>query len=67
MIPPDFFWNFVLCRRDSEHSADEQALSYQLNICCLNVCGLVSKLLNPVFTSLFENYDILVFQESKTE
>ena len=30
------------------------------------MCGLVSKLLNPDFTSLIENYDILVFQETKT-
>jgi exonuclease III len=27
----------------------------------------VSKLLNPDFTSLIENYDILVFQETKTD
>lgn len=31
------------------------------------MCGLVSKLLNPDFTSLIENYDILVFQETKTD
>lgn len=27
----------------------------------------MSKLLNPDFTSLIENYDILVFQETKTD
>ena len=49
------------------NSINEQTLSYQLNICCLNVCGLVSKLLNPDFTSLIENSDILVFEETKTD
>jgi hypothetical protein len=27
----------------------------------------IEKLLNPDFTSLIENYDILVFQETKTD
>ena len=38
-----------------------------LNICCLNVCGLVSKLVNPDFLQLIEKYDILIFQETKTD
>jgi hypothetical protein len=37
------------------------------NICCLNVCGLMSKLKDPDFLNIFQNYDILSFQETKTD
>jgi hypothetical protein len=37
------------------------------NICCLNVCGLMSKLKDPDFLNIFQNYDILFFQETKTD
>jgi hypothetical protein len=33
----------------------------------LNVCGIKSKLVSPDFSNLVENYDILVFLESKTD
>ena len=33
----------------------------------MNVCGIKSKLLSPDFSNLIENYDILVFLESKTD
>jgi exonuclease III len=33
----------------------------------LNVCGLMSKLKDPNFFNIFQNYDILFFQETKTD
>ena len=33
----------------------------------MNVCGIKSKLLSPDFSNLNENYDTLVFLESKTD
>ena len=35
------------------------------NITYLNVCGISSKLLNPDFETLINNYDILVLVETK--
>jgi exonuclease III len=31
------------------------------------VCGLMSKLKDPDFLNIFQNYDILFFQETKTD
>ena len=39
----------------------------KLNITYLNVCGISSKLLNPDFETLINNYDILVLVETKTD
>ena len=39
----------------------------KLNITYLNVCGISSKLLNPDFETLINNYDILVLVEAKTD
>jgi hypothetical protein len=39
----------------------------KLNITYLNVCGISSKLLNPNFETLINNYDILVLVETKTD
>ena len=33
----------------------------------LNVCGITSKLLNPDFATLIKRYDILIFNETKTD
>jgi len=38
-----------------------------IKICSLNVCCLISKLMNPDFRTFIESYDILIFQESKTD
>ena len=38
-----------------------------LNILCLNVCGLVTKSQYPEFNDLIAKYDILCFTESKTD
>ena len=48
----------------------EQSATVSINslkIFSLNVCGIKSKLLSPDFSNLIENYDILVFLESKTD
>jgi hypothetical protein len=39
----------------------------KLNITYLNVCGISSKLLNPDFETLINNYDILILVETKTD
>ena len=33
----------------------------------MNICGLLTKLMNPDFRTFIESYDILIFQESKTD
>ena len=39
----------------------------KLSILTLNVCGIVSKLEDPIFMSDWENYDILCFSETKLD
>ena len=39
----------------------------RIRICSLNVCGLRSKLINPDFLSFIQLYDMLIFQETKTD
>ena len=36
-------------------------------LCSLNVCCLISKLMNSDFRTFIKSYDILIFQESKTD
>ena len=36
-------------------------------LCSLNVCCLISKLMNPDFRTFIKSYDILIVQESKTD
>ena len=38
-----------------------------MNLTCLNVCGLKSKLLSPEFCELIQNYDIFICTESKID